>query len=687
MGDLYLEIKKIADRQTKGEVLTRADLTFELKKCGISHDSSDISRLVYEAWKRFDKSDKIYKAFITNDKSHSVVEAYEIQHAAESRDAKGLAKISKTHLGKGAQALKTLKENIEDTLDDYDAGSESEIRSIITGSSGAENVQRETMSAYKRYSELINAYDSARSEVRATMSDFIFLREQVNDILRRYSIALTDIFGDSIRAIDPRMFDFDSVEWLDVKGMLENVKLEYDTISGSCSTLIQEITEDFGSSLKSSVQMYRGAGSRSAGFALAAMGMVSHYIGAAERTATLKKELVRFTDKIKKDAMTIKGDSIRLNVIYRTISELYIPKANAFYKYADNVLTNELEELLDSIYSNDVTAHLKNKRDILLDTCRETEQRILDAQMNIDFYAASIKTNKQILESNKDNYRQAMALRPSKPFFLWNILTLGGAEKRFNRELSEWYDNYSDAVKYYENLLVDIKMDQDELNNLKLELKKDSAAFQKNKAEIKKLCEKMKETVLVSAVDKERILNHLESIVQLLKIAKDIVSSGLDEKHIKAVRISDYKSLELPESIRKSIESISAEVRSHFSENIIAPEKNRSDALAEAKQELILKTVSLFERYAELKSLQLASSISDAEYMERLNELQKEFDSDFDKISSRGDILRESLRLINTSESPDELKCALLTLSGSDGIKMSGEDFDKFLKGEINIEI
>lgn len=670
MEKLYLEIRKIAEQQKNGETMTRADLAFALKKHGIHCDSPDVSRLVYEAWLHFKQHKGIYRAFVTNDKNDSVVASYAMNYAAASRDTQGLVRLSEARSDKGGKALKELKENTRNVLDASDPDSPIQIRSLVTGSIGAEQVQAVARSAYERYTELVGAYDTACAEVKAAMSDFVFLRTQMNDILRRYTMSLLDIFGDSVRAIDPQMFDFDAVEWLDVKRMLESTRLEYNSISSSCSTLIQEITENFGSALRSSVQLYRSSGNRNTGIALMAMGMLSHYLGSAERTAALKKELLLFTDKIKKDAMTIQGDTGRLAVIYRTVTELYLPKANAFYRYADEVLTEELEQLLESIYADETVRQIKNKRDALLAALRETETKILDARINIDSYNAGIAATRELLESNRSNYREAVSLRPSKPFFLWNILTFGGAGRRFNRDLTEWYEHYADAVKYYENLLVDIKMDQDEVKTLTLELNRHTAASRKNKAELHKISEEMRRTLLVSGADKGKIADHLESIVQLLRIAKDIVSSGLDERHIRAVRPAEYTSPELPEHIRQSISALAQEVRGQAPEN-----------------ELIQRTVSLFERYAELQAMQQASRLSDAAYAKKLQQLQHEFQSEMEHISARGDILRESLIRINTAQNTGALREALPSLSGASGPAMSEETFRQFLKGEIKIEI
>lgn len=216
------------------------------------------------------------------------------------------------------------------------------------------------------------------------------------------------------KVIDPRFFDYDSVEWLDVKGMLEAVRLEYDSISSTCAAIIGEITDSFSAILKSSASLYRSTGSRSTGLVLAGLNMLGHYMDVSTKTTVLRQELVKFTDKIKKDAVTIKTDMSRLFVIYRTLNELYIPKAEAFFKYADKVLAPEFDRLVASLYSTPELQAAKRSRDAMLEEYKNLQQKIIDEQFNVDVYTASIEANGKLLEANAISYRgQRLASRQS----------------------------------------------------------------------------------------------------------------------------------------------------------------------------------------------------------------------------------------------------------------------------------
>lgn len=706
---IYLQIKKIADRQkNSSSVITRADLAFELKPLGILQDSVDVSRLVYEAYCHYNNDESIERAFVTNDRK-SIVDSYELCSAAELMDIQTISYIAEGHCGRSADSLKVLEEKLKDVMGNSGNGRSSDIMSVITGAQGGKNIMAAVNTAYDKYQKLVGAYDWAVGDVKAVMSDFVFLREQVNAQFQKYSLALVDIFGNSVKTVAPEIFDYDAVEYLDVKGMMDAVRLEYDTLSSTCSALIDAVNNNFSKSVKDSVNLYKSAGGdRVTGLVLAALGMAGHYLDAAGQTAAVSQDFERFKDKIKKDAFTIKGDMGRLYVIYRTISELYIPKSEAFYRYADEVLTPEFDSLLESLYSTPELKFRKENRDNLLQKFHENQNRLIDDQLNIDIYSSSIAANRQIIDSSRDNYNLAKSLRPSKPFFLFNLLTFGGLNTKYNRELSEWYDKYSYAIKSYEEKLVDIKMDTEELNKLRKDYKNCQDLSQKLNVEINKLTEEMKRTLVVSGENKEKVLAHLEAILRLLKIAKDIVSSGLDERYIKAVEIGRYETLELSDETKGSIaefaDSVRKEISAAYEDNAVALEIEASDRgdnaedmvdilseeklrmLDETEMKALDKAVVLFQEYAKLQELKRMSSVSDKLYLKRLNSLQEEFRKDMDSITARGDVLRGCFAKINTASSQSELKECSVVLSGSDSM-LSEKDFERFLKGEINIEI
>ena len=110
-------------------------------------------------------------------------------------------------------------------------------------------------------------------------------------------------------------------------------------------------------------------------------------------------------------------------------------------------------------------------------------------------------------------------------------------------------------------------------------------------------------------------------------------------------------------------------------------------AVADAGNVAVQKAVDLLESWANLKALQEKSAIAHKAYDKKLKKLQEEFRKDMAKIDNKSAVLRESLKKINTAQSPEMLKEGLLSLSGGDKEIFSEKDWDDFLSGNKTIEL
>lgn len=678
-------------------VYTRADLAYDLKSCGIANDSADVSRLVCEAWSRFG-DEAIRTSFLTNDRKHTVVDSY-MAAFHDGNQVDDMFAIVMTHLGKSVKSLSDVSLDIGKTVSK--AVSSSDFMSFLTGTKGAADVKVSASVAFEKYSAMVGAYENAKADVQQVMADFVFLREKVVDMFMQYSMALVDIFGDSIKVIAPSLFDFNTVEWLDVQTMLKAMSLEYDSIATSCSALVSEITDDFNSSLKQSSALYRSAGSRQAGLVLAGLSLLDHYIDSGQKTAILKQEFVKFSDKMKKDAVAIKGDIERLFLIYRTLDELYIPKAEAFFKYAGNVFNDEFCRLLGSIYSTPELKRLKTERDKVFDEYKRVQDRIMDAQLNIGMYKANIDSNQRLLDGSRKDYLEAKRSKPTKPFILLNILSLGTLGKRYDRDLSEWYETFSPAIRNYENIQTDLNADKAELESFTATLKTDEKNADRLRRQLGRMSVEMKSMVKATTMTKRKVASHLNDIVVLLKIAKDIASSSLDEKYVKAVKPAEYSSLEIPAEVERNIGAFTEMLRESAAPTSNVREQENPQTMegipeaadmdvrdiATTSDEIMQKTINLFEECARLEALKRQSALRDAEYARRLSLLQDEFRKNMNSITDKGDILRQSLKKMNLSTSIDEVKAALMTLAGPEAGGLTDREFEQFFDGTKDLKI
>lgn len=708
---IYQKIYDIASQLLKeNAVYTRADLAYELQDFGIKADSFEIGMLVWKAYKYFNDNEAIRHSFYDNEKKDPLVDEYRTDYLIETNDNTSLFPLLQQKLAKGNQALNQLENTVTQTLREQAVSGSISTLNTLTGTQGIVKVKNEATAVFNLYSELVGNYDDAKHQIQAVTTDFVKLRGQICDTYRQYALVLTDAFGDSIKTVSPELFDFDSIEWLDVHGMLQNVKLDYDKINEKCSTLMSSITDSFAQSLKTASQSYKAAGSKQIGLVLAGLNMVSHYIDAGQKTAELKQDLLTLKNSVKHDVTLIKGDMGRLFVIYKTLNDLYIPQAEAFCRFSKQVLSGEWQQLTQALYADTDIQSLKEERDEALESYKTLEREMTDEQLNIDYYTTRIEECRQLLDGMQTQYQQAQASKPEKPFFLTNLLTLGSAKQKYNRNIYDWNQACAPVISQYEEMQTDMKLDSDELEQLQQHLNENKRTHQLLKEKLHRLNREIMNNINVSPALQMKLLPHLESIVKLLRIAREIANSKLDNKLVKTVSIT-RQNTELPQELKQNLQLFADTLREHASiddetaknsfyavsdEYPTDSRQSTSDGnvteadfaqLSDAENTAIQNTVNLLESWSRLKAMQEQSAIAHQAYDKELEKLQEAFRNNLADIDNRGVILRESLKKINTATSEEELKEGLLSLAQKEGESFSKEEWNEFLNGTKTIEL
>ena len=108
--EIYKNIKTIADELCKeNKMYVRADLAFELKKYGIASDSSEVSKLVFDAYRYFHDNSNIAIAFVSNNSRTTLVAEYKLNDSLEQGNKEEALKIAETELALSSSALEQLK--------------------------------------------------------------------------------------------------------------------------------------------------------------------------------------------------------------------------------------------------------------------------------------------------------------------------------------------------------------------------------------------------------------------------------------------------------------------------------------------------------------------------------------------------------------------------------------------------
>ena len=718
---VYQAIKTIADELCKeNKTYLRADLAFELRKYGIASDSSEVSKLVFDAYRYFHDNGNIAIAFVSNNSRTTLVAEYKLNDSLEQGNKEEALKIAETELALSSSALEQLKEQVEQNLNLVLVKGTSKMADIVMGTNGVKDVRSKASTMFDKYTKMVEAYHYAEDSVRGNIEDFTSLRSDIGTVYRDYALKLIDIYGDSIKMVSPDLFDFKRIEWLDVDEMLKYVELEYNKLTEKCAALIGEISKSFRTSLQGSLQAYKSLsnGNKSLGLAMAGLTMLEHYMGASERANRLKSDLSVFQMSVKHDATRIKADMGRLLVICKTLSDVVIPKANVFLRYGEKLLASDLKATLDALYADETIRPLEEQRKCLLQQMKALDMKMNDHLQNIDVYTSLINDITATLESKQGSYMEAKAKKPSKPFFLVNWITFGMANKNYYRDFAEWNAVCFPLVREYESYQVDLKLDKEELESHREEQTRIKNEYAKLSSELDKVSKEIRSKIVCSDDLKMKMLKHLRDMVAMLKLGREIMESKIDEKLVHTVDIPDYReAAKLPADVEQNLslftgiladnlhadknmaknllDGVEAYTKDHKKIEGKTAQQNKpaeysEEDLAmttEAMEQSLQKGIVLFDSFAKLKAQQLNGKLASAAYDKELKKHADDFKREMAKIDNKSAYLREVFKRINLAGSEEERKQAMELMSDLSGYSLSEQEFNEFINGKKQIEL
>ena len=719
--EIYKNIKTIADELCKeNKTYLRADLAFELKKYGIASDSSEVSKLVFDAYRYFHDNSNIAIAFVSNNSRTILVAEYKLNDSLEQGNKEEALKIAETELALSSSALEQLKEQVEQNLNLVLVKGTLKMADIVMGTNGVKDVRSKASTMFDKYTKMVEAYHYAEDSVRGNIEDFTSLRSDIGTVYRDYALKLIDIYGDSIKMVSPDLFDFKRIEWLDVDEMLKYVELEYNKLTEKCAALIGEISDSFRTSLQGSLQAYKSLsnGNKSLGLAMAGLTMLEHYMGASERANRLKSDLSVFQMSVKHDATRIKADMGRLLVICKTLNDVVIPNANVFLRYGEKLLASDLKATLDALYADETIRPLEEQRKCLLQQMKALDMEMNDHLQNIDVYTSLINDITATLESKQGNYMEAKAKKPSKPFFLLNWLTFGMANKNYYRDFAEWNAVCFPLVREYESYQVDLKLDKEELESHREEQTRIKNEYAKLSSELDKVSKEIRSKIVCSDDLKLKMLKHLRDMVAMLKLGREIMESKIDEKLVHTVDIPDYrKAAKLPADVEQNLSQFTGMLADnlHADKNMAKnlldgveaytkdpkkiegktaqqnkPAEYSEEDLAQltgAMEQSLQKGIALFDSFAKLKAQQINGKLASVAYDKELKKHADEFKREMAKIDNKSAYLREVFKRINLAGSEEERKQAMELMSDLSGFSLSEQEFTEFINGKKQIEL
>ena len=668
------------------ETMTRADLAYELRQDTLPSDSVEVSRLVYETYQEAGNDKAVFNTYVSNDGRKSLVEEYRLQALLDEDKKEDAMSLAMRQLGDTREALAAVQAGIDANLSATLVRTASGAMDVITGTGGVKAVKQEASTLFRKYADMVSVYHEGEDRVRSNIADFTALRDDIQTTYQEYARQLIDIYGDNVKAVAPRLFDFSRVEFLDVDGMLKHTELEYNKITDKCGTLISEISDSFRSTIQGSLSAYKsmGQGSKTLGLAMAGLTMLDHYTRSQERTNQLRSDL----DK--------------------TLNDVALPKADIYLRHANQLMRSDISSILDALYASPRVKALQEKRQQLSRELKAIDGEINDHLQNIDIYQSLITDLTATLEAKGPSYHEARSKEPGKPSFIVNLFTFGTARKNYYRDYTEWDEVCRPLIKEYESNQVDLKLDKDELARHRQDLRDCQADREQVANELETLNRQIRENIHASKDLQLRMLPHLRAVVAMLRLGREIMETKLDERLTRAINIPDMtEATRLPSDVEDNLSLFTNMLADNLhvgqqeakalldgideyretSDEEHPYTEEELNLVAGAAGQTLGKAMELLDSFVRLKTQQLNGKLAAAAYDKEYQRLTSGFRRQIENIDDKSAFLRQIMTRVNTAQSEDGRRQAFMSLAELSGISVSDQELDDFINGDKQIEL
>lgn len=713
----YAKIKELSEKcMNEKETISRADVVAILRedfKVAIV-DGFDFDAVIYRAYLHYNCPKSIRMSIVSNTDGKSIVDQYAIYLKMINESPKKIFPNIEENLNTTKDQIEEATQSFEEVLKLKLIESAATLVQELKGTEGIEKIRAKGEALMTNYGKMVDTYSQAKEMVQTNVHDFVVLRSAVNDLFMRYAMALVDVFGESIKVVSPRLFNFNNIQWLNVTAMQKDVELQFHQLDEKCVFLLGEIGKHFDASTRAmqvGMRSTKALGGKSGVYGSLVMGaftFLNHWLDAKEKTTQMQTQYLMIEDSVKHDRMQISADMKRLATIHKVMNDLYIPQIQTFFRYADQVLSDDLKQLLDQIYTPE-TLPLKQERERLIQRCRALENAINDHEENISIFKRRLIDWKSQLNSQRKAYQNAKSLQPISPSVLTNIVTLGSAQTEYHKKLMEWKVTNGQFIDTYDDMLADVDETAADMQDHVQQLQKDKVAYEQCRKDLNELNRQMMEKLRVCPEQKSRLLKHLNNMVSLLNVGKTISENRLDDSLTIVVDFPkvDENMLVMPdilaENVRSFVDNLCEELKceglgktsrneSEETHDASSSTDDKSESEEDEKEgermiETVGKVTSLIQQLSYLQTEKMKRELTDTIYRSEIEKLKNEFQQTMEQIDKKSATLFEAVKKANSAMTQEELRTALLTLTDTRTTHWTNEDFEAFLKGEKQIEL
>lgn len=444
------------------------------------------------------------------------------------------------------------------------------------------------------------------------------------------------------------------------------------------------------------------------------LNIVGHHLESFAITEELRAELEDFKLHLHSDATTVQTDIMRLFTIYKALNDVAIPRAKKFHEFADRIFDRTFQSLVDAYYNRDTLKELRQKRDEKLDDLHLAEQLISRHRGAIEHQRTTVNELEENLKGLRRPYKTAKSARPSRWPAFFNLLTLGIHNHDYEERYRQWYEVHGAFYEAYREMEAQHKAYCRELQTYGKKLAVVEQEKSQLQAEVNGWSLRIQRAAGDDPIDTPEIAAHLGDVVRLLRLAREIMQTTLDEKLLKATVPLQLNSVRLPAQSQRALGQLQkslqneAENSARMSQEIVHAHRRQlaeskdarqtrdivEDIRTEKRKERLTQDVlqtavsvcGVMESYLALRQVQADSVAQQRQIDQNAQILRGEFSRLMHTVDERSAVLRQVFAQINTAGNEEELKDAFLALS--DGtLALDEGELEGFLRGEGNLTL
>jgi len=502
-------IKKASELSIKSEIINRRELvdylntTHEIKiKEGIY-----IKNLVKDAYLKTSYSESIQKALVNNilenDGKNEVYNPIRVEDnifcldlESPKLDFKNISLISK-------QSENVIKIDgvklVNGVIQEIDALKREDTISV-TGNSKVESYKEHAFKIKSGYEELINTHEFVKDLNLNLISDFEVTRNRLKLLREDLLNLLIDLFGESIKAEEPQMFDFSEVNWEDFEDTYPKLELFFDKINNEIelfkdfhaiqmNNISRAGKEGVNNFLNNTKKISNGrkngaltqkdvkgaAASAAFGFLVdTGISVLKSRSKSKKVIAQIELDIIKLKDGMQSDVERILNDILRLGKLHTEIKDKLIPQLDLFINKVSEIIVNNISPLYKLTIKNDQIRSLRDENMKLMIEQRQIKEELIDKAKLIE-YSNHVQSKLSLLiDRQKFECNYLKSLYPEKPSGFYKVISPSNSMKLYKQTLEDWtahckpfIDNYNALIEKLNEEIKLNKENQDDLENLK----------------------------------------------------------------------------------------------------------------------------------------------------------------------------------------------------------------------------